>query len=198
MRRLLTLLGVLVVFVGSSLAVGPVLAAASVAPDDLSQHPLVGTWLAMANPPRPGDPLVAAPAVFTADGTVSLVFPLSQIGLAGIEFTTAGVGTWEAVDHRQGHFTAIEVISDANGVFTGTVTIDGFPTVSEDGQTFLDDGSQAVITIRDASGKVLNVIGDNEPVQPVAATRMGVGQPGFLKPCSHGHPCDTGSESTLG
>jgi hypothetical protein len=39
------------------------------------------------------------------------------------------------------------VLSDTNGTFLGTITIDGYPGTSADGQIFVDDGLKVVITI---------------------------------------------------
>jgi hypothetical protein len=139
---------------------------------------LTGTWLAMANPPLPDDPQFAAPSLFAADGSVLLVFPLTQAGPQGVQFNSPAVGTWEADSDRRGHFTAVQTLSDAAGTYLGSVTIDGYPEVSEDGHTFVDDGSRAVATIRDPAGTIV----DQFPAvgaRPVTAIRMGVGAPGF-------------------
>lgn len=94
-------------------------------------------------------------------------------------FVGPQVGTWEPTGPRSIHFTGVQLHSDANGTFTGTVTIDGYPEVSEDGQTLLDDQSQVVVTIRDAAGRILQEMpGAGGP--PVTGMRMGVGMPGFV------------------
>ncbi len=146
--------------------------------DALAGHPLLGNWLAMANPLVPGDPPVPTPSIFAADGSVVLAFAVSQAGPQGVTFQSAALGTWEPDGERTGHFTAVQVLSDANGAFLGTVTIDGHPTVSEDGQSFVDDAPETTVTIRDPAGAVMTVIpGDSSP--PVRRSRMGVGSPGF-------------------
>lgn len=181
MRRFLTVLAVLLVMASSSF-VAFAAGSALQTPEqsiDLATHPMTGTWLAMAQPPVAGDPLVPTPSVFRADGTVLLVFSVAQKGMNGVEYNAAGTGVWEPVDDHMGHFTVVQVISDAKGTFTTTITIDGYLEISDDGQSFLDDGSRSVITIRDASGAIVDVIGDDEPVRPVAGTRMGVDKPGF-------------------
>jgi hypothetical protein len=165
--------------IGVALAAPGRLAAAQDAPSaDLADHPLTGTWLAMANPPLPEDPPFAAPSLFGADGTVLLVFPPTQVGPQGVTLNAPIMGVWAPDSERRGHFTAVQPLSDANGAYLGTVTIDGYPEVSEDGQTFIDDGSRAVATIRDAAGAIVQqvpAVGD----RPVTAIRMGVGTPGF-------------------
>src|SRR5262245_34490827 len=148
---------------------------------DLTSHPLTGTWPAMANPPRPEDPQFPAPSLFAADGTVLLVFPASQVGPQGVFFNAPVMGTWEPDSDRRGHFTAIQLMSAADGTLLGSVTIDGYPEVSADGQTFIDDGSRVTVTIRDAVGTIVDqVLPTGQPAgRPVTGVRMGVGAPGF-------------------
>ncbi len=152
---------------------------ASAQETSLANHPLTGAWLAMVNPPSPDAPQFSVPSLFSADGTVLLSWPPIQAGQAGVEYVSSYIGTWEAYDDRTGHFTAVQVIADATGVVTGSVTVDGHPMVSEDGQTFIDDGSLNTVTIRDAAGAVVFVVPDAAAGRPVTATRMGAGQPGF-------------------
>lgn len=148
---------------------------------DLANHPLTGTWLAMANPPLPDDPQFAAPSLFAADGSVLLMFPLTQVGPQGVQFNSPYVGTWEPDGERRGHFTAVQLLSDADGAFLGSITVDGYPDVSEDGQTFTDDGSKVMVTIRDPAGAVVQeVLPTGAPNgRPVTGTRMSPGSPGF-------------------
>jgi hypothetical protein len=148
---------------------------------DLAAHPMAGTWLAMANPPLPDDPQVAAPSLFGVDGTVLLLFPVTQRGPQGPVFNSSYVGTWEPDGERRAHFTAVQPLSDADGTFLGTVTVDGYPEASEDGQTFIDDGSKVMVTIRDATGAIVDqVMPTGQPAgRPVTGVRMGVGTPGF-------------------
>ncbi len=146
---------------------------------DLANHPLTGTWLAMANPPLPENPQIPVPSLFAADGSVLLDFPVVDIGPQGMQFQSAYVGVWEAYDDRRGHFTATQSISAPDGTLVGTVTVDGHPLVSEDGLTFIDDGSLVTVTIRDAAGAVVTVVPPGTPGRPVTAVRMSVGSPGF-------------------
>jgi len=164
---------------GLGVALGTTVAHVSAQETSLAEHPLAGAWLAMVNPPSPDAPQFAAPSLFTPDGTVLLSWPPIQAGLAGVEYVSSYVGTWEAYDERTGHFTAVQVIADATGVVTGSVTVDGHPMVSEDGQSFIDDGSLNTVTIRDGAGAVVLVVPDAAAGRPVTATRMGVGQSSF-------------------
>jgi len=187
MRRRSVLLSGITAGLTSAFAVGRTTLAQDATPVTLANHPLTGTWLAMANPPLPDDPQIAAPSLFGADGTVLLMFPLTQKGPQGVQFNSAMVGTWEADSERRGHFTAVQILSDADGAFLGSVTVDGFPEVSEDGQTFIDDGSRVMVTIRDAMGAVVQQM-PGTGARPVTAIRMGPGAPGFPDGVSAGAP----------
>jgi hypothetical protein len=112
---------------------------------------------------------------------VLLVFPASQVGPQGAFFNAPVMGVWEPDSERRGHFTAIQLMSAADGTFLGSITIDGYPEVSADGQSFIDDGSRVMVTIRDASGAIIDqVVPTGQPAgRPVTAVRMGVGMPGF-------------------
>lgn len=148
---------------------------------DLAAHPLAGTWLAMANPPLPDDPQFAVPSLFATDGTVLLVFPASQVGPQGPFLSSAAMGLWEAETDQRGSFIAVQVTSAPDGTFLGSVTIEGHPEVSADGQSFIDDMSLSTITMRDASGAIINQIVPTGSPQgrPVTAVRMAIGVSGF-------------------
>jgi hypothetical protein len=144
--------------------------------DAMANHPIVGVWNVMT----PGGP---APGVFLPNG-IALVFPqVTQAGPNGVEFVTGQPGTWEPVSERGIHFTGVQIHSDANGTYLGSVTIDGYPVVSEDGHTLLDDQSQGTITVRDAAGNILQEMATAD-APPVTGTRMGVGNPGFPAPAA--------------
>ena len=152
--------------------------AARQATPSLADHPMTGMWLAMANPPLPDDPQVPVPSLLAADGTVLLVFPVTQKGPQGVQFNSAYVGTWEPETDRRAHFTATQLLSAADGTFLGSVTVDGHPEASEDGQSFVDDNALVMVTIRDATGAVLQQVpGAGAP--PVTGIRMAPGAPGF-------------------
>ncbi len=140
-------------------------------PSAMAKHPIVGAWNVMT----PSGPSLG---VFFADGINIQGIPSTTAGPNGVEFVSAQVGTWDPISERGIHFTGVQLHSDANGNFIGTVTIDGYPVVSEDGQSLLDDQSQVVVTIRDASGAILQQIaGAGSP--PVTGSRMAVNAPGF-------------------
>jgi hypothetical protein len=138
-------------------------------PDAMANHPIVGAWM-VATPAGP------SMAVFFADGINIQGLPASQTGPFGVSFVSPQVGTWEPIDERSVHFTGVQFHSDANGILVGTVTIDGHPTVSDDGQTLRDDNPESGPTIRDADGNVVDILKGGPPV---TAVRMGVGSPGL-------------------
>jgi hypothetical protein len=64
------------------------------------------------------------------------------------------------------------------GAFLGSVTVDGYPEVSEDGESFVDDGSRVIVTIHDVTGAIVQQLpGTGAP--PVTGIRMTPGVPGF-------------------
>ena len=138
---------------------------------DFSEHPLTGTWMAST----PGGPALST---FAADGSVVMGVPATAAGPQGVMFVSSEVGTWESIGERSAHFTAVQILSDAQGNLVGTVTIDGYPVVSEDGQALLDDGTQATFIMRDASGAIIE---ENLGSPPITAVRMAVGAPGFAE-----------------
>jgi hypothetical protein len=138
----------------------------------MANHPIVGVWMVAA-------PTGPALAVFAADGTNIQGVPTAQAGPQGVTFTGAQVGTWEPISERGIHFTGVQLLTDAAGAFVGSVTIDGHPVVSEDGQTLVDEAPETTITIRDAAHNVVEVVTPYPGGVPATGVRMGVGEPGF-------------------
>ncbi len=152
-------------------------AAAQDAPNDLSEHPMAGIWLATV-PTVPDAP--SETANFAADGTVLQTGQIVGVGADGaIQFISPGTGVWEADGEHGCHFTVVRSLTDTTGVFVGTTTVDGYPAASEDGMTFFDDGSRVRITVRDAAGAVVAMIGEDGSLPPVSGVRMAPGNPGF-------------------
>jgi hypothetical protein len=160
----------------SAFAVGRTSLAQDVMPAPLATHPLTGVWLAMANPPLPDDPQYPAPSLL-ADGTVVLMVPPVQKGPQGVQFSSDMVGIWEADSDRRGHFTTVQILTAADGTLLGSVTVDGYPEVSEDGQTFIDDGSRVTVTIRDPLGTIVEEF-PGVGGRAVTGIRMAPGAPG--------------------
>jgi hypothetical protein len=154
---------------------GPALAAArpATAQDAMAGHPIVGTWYSLT-------PLGPALSNYGADGTMTVVFASTQAGQAGVTAHSSFLGAWEPTDDRGVRFTMIQITSDAAGIYLGTVTIEGFPTVAADGQTFIDAAPESKITIRDAANAVVAVIGGDGSTPPVTSVRVTAG--GFTFP----------------
>ena len=143
------------------------------AQDAAASHPIVGVW----NAQTPSGPSLAN---FQADGSATFGTIPSYVDPAlGVVLQSSSFGTWEATGDRSMHFTAITMLSDGDGTFLGTVTVDGYPEVAEDGQSLTDDQSQVIVTIRDAAGDVLQEI-PAAGAPPVVGNRIAVGQPNFL------------------
>jgi hypothetical protein len=142
----------------------------------LAEHPLVGSWVATT-------PFGASAETFAADGSFVAGYPATESGPLGVAFLSSGVGVWESTGPRSGHFTSVQAITDAAGASLGTLTIDGYLDVSDDGQTFIDDAPETTLTYRDTAGSIVQAItpfatggGD---IQPVRGYRMAVGAPGI-------------------
>jgi hypothetical protein len=177
MRRMIirTTLTVALAILGIASHVTSPIAAQESTPASLEGHPLVGSWVAMT-------PFGASAETFAADGSFVAGYPVVEQGPMGASYYSAGVGVWESTGPRSAHFTAVQAITDANGVSQGTLTIDGHLDVGDDGQHFVDDSPETTLTYRDASGTVITAITPfrgNGPITPVTGTRMAVGAPGI-------------------
>ena len=67
-------------------------------------------------------------------------------------------GVWEPTSERGAHITFTWITRDPTGAALSSTTVDGYPVASEDGMSFIDEGTQVVVTIRDASGAVTQVL----------------------------------------
>src|SRR4051794_28269928 len=165
--------GIAATGVGLALAArGRNISAQEASPEALASHPIVGAWMVTT-------PIGPSLAVFSADGINIQGVPTAQAGAQGVTFTGAQVGTWEPINERGIHFTSVQLHTDANGTYVGSVTIDGHPVVSEDGQTIVDDSPETMITVRDAAGNTVDIVKPNPGGPPATGVRMGVGAPGL-------------------
>jgi hypothetical protein len=137
-------------------------------PPALAGHPQVGVWMV-------DSPIGRAIAVYAADGSVVTALAASQAGPQGVTFSSTQIGTWESTGERGTHLTVVQLLSDGSGAYAGSVTVDAYQEVSEDGQTWMS-GAGSTITIRDAADNVIQEIADGPPAMGV---RMGPGAPGF-------------------
>ncbi len=159
-------------------------AAAQESLPDYSSHPLCGMWLANANAALPTSPQFVAPSLFTADGFSMFAFPPADVGENGIVFQSGFLGTWEPVDDTHGRWHGVSMSADASGAFTGSTELDTIITILEDG-TFIDDGRDSRVTIRDPFNTVVMVIeptGEPNGRPPVTARKMTIDDAGFPVP----------------
>jgi hypothetical protein len=179
MRRRSVLLAAVSGALTGALAASRPITAQEATPSVRANHPIVGAWLVM----NPSDPLNTRPAIFAADGTMSVGYVPSYADPArGVVLQGTAIGVWEPSGERSVHLTYVQALSDLNGTYLGTLTRDAYPEVSEDGQSFRDDGTQVHITFRDAANTIVSETGGGDAeaaTRQVHALRMQVGNPGF-------------------
>lgn len=161
---------------GLALAATRSAAAQEATPNALAGHPQVGVWMIES-------PIGRAIAVYSADGSVVTALAASQAGPQGVTFASTQIGTWEATGTRGTHLTVVQLLSDQAGTYAGSVTVDSFQEVSDDGQSWMS-GEGASLTIRDAADTVVDVITGGPPATGVRM-RPGVsGLPGGIPPAA--------------
>ena len=179
MRRRSVLLSAVSGALTGALAARRATTAQEATPSAIANHPIVGAWLVM----NPSDTLNARPAIFAADGTMTVGYvPSHTDPERGVVLQGTAIGVWEPSGERSVHLIYVQAISDLNGTYLGTLTRDAYPEVSEDGQSFRDDGTQVHITFRDAANTIVNEAsgsGADAATRQVHAIRMQVGHPGF-------------------
>ncbi len=146
---------------------------------DLATHPATGVWLSMLPQPEGAAP-VANPTILSADGSVVVVAPVTRSGPQGVTIASSGIGRWESTGERSVHFTVVQALSTPEGAYLGTMTIDAYPHVSDDGLTLIDDSPDSHLTIRDPGGNVISSNADAHirVAQPLMGTRFEVGASG--------------------
>jgi hypothetical protein len=154
-------------------------AATAVAKVDYSDHPFCGSWMTMAMPSYDGGPPVPAVSINFADGSTYYSFPVAQRGNDGVLFVSGHAGIWEPYDEWTGHFSNVQFISNIEGDIVNIITVDGYPRVSDDGQSFFDDFKLSTVTIYNAQGEVLAEIPPGSPAPPITGVRMSPGFFGF-------------------
>jgi hypothetical protein len=140
---------------------------------DLASHPMVGTWLVRTPDGSLGINYCRPDGTWTHTGS-----PLMPPADGAITYMAAQNGLWEPdPENELGiHFVSIQGMFDASGIYIGTWIIDGYPTVSEDGQRQSDDWSKSFITIRDANDEVLQEIRDDGTTPHIAGVRLTPGE----------------------
>jgi hypothetical protein len=138
-----------------------------------ADHSLVGAWLLTFS-------TGIAPSYFGADGTALISWPACEQGTDGlVRYTTPGLGTWECVDERKGYVNVVQVLSDAEGYFLGSRSLHCYPVVSEDGESFEDDGQAIRVYVRDGANSLADILGKDGDSAPMSGVRMRPGSPGF-------------------
>ncbi len=156
---------------GAALAATARGGAAQDAAADMASHPLVGTWLSGTTPND------IALNYWGPDGSMTLqtiIVPGESEG--SFVYNDQAMGVWEPISARGIHITFTWTTRDATGAPIGSTTVEGFPVASEDGMSFLDDGTQVVVTLRDPTGVVTQVI---NTVPRVIGVRVRPGKPGY-------------------
>jgi hypothetical protein len=176
-----SILGGLIGGTGIALAAGTARRSSA---SDLSAHPIVGAWL-LRIPQGEGQPPAINVQVFHGDGTVAVMTTISQADQTGAVFVSPWLGNWEATGARAYAFTGVQLLSDAAGQFSGTVTLTGSGIVSADGESIDPDpaGPATVLTLRDTTGVVMTETGGDGSFPPIEATRIRVERgAGFRQP----------------
>ena len=148
-------------------------AAAQDAATDLAHHPLVGTWLSGTSSNDIGL------NYWGPDGSMTLqtiIVPVPGESEGSFTYNDQAMGVWEPISERGIHITFTWATRDATGVPISSTTVEGFPVASEDGMSFLDDGTKVVVTLRDPTGTVTQVI---NTVPRVIGVRVRPGKPGY-------------------
>lgn len=157
------------------------------ASQELGDHPIVGSWLVMVAPPPTPDIMVPVTSVFFPDGTHISSFLAVEAGPMGPRHRGLAIGVWEVVDERTVHQTVIQTLTTPDGTFAGTVTISGFPQVSDDGLTFVDDNPDALTVVRDATHAIVREIPGGSP-KPVLGYRITSDGAAFPEPATQATP----------
>ncbi len=102
MRRRSVLLAAVSGALTGALAVGRAATAQEATPSALANHPIVGAWLVM----NPTDPLNIRPAIFAADGTLTVGYvPGSTDAEREVILQGTAIGVWEPTGERGVHLT---------------------------------------------------------------------------------------------
>jgi hypothetical protein len=129
---------------------------------EMANHPLVGTWLSGASAAQLTVSHFGADGNLTQNGFLTGTSPDNRMMMQSSPFA----GVWEPDGDRGIHITFTALTFDATGAVTGSITVDGYPVATEDGNAFWDDGTRAITQV-------------GGPVPPVAGVRMAPGKPGY-------------------
>jgi hypothetical protein len=151
MPRLVAVAAVLALALVAAVALGPGRGATAQesTPAAVAEHPLVGAWRIVPDPPGP--PLVLI--VYHADGTLTFSAPSGSPAPSdapfAVTFDTPAYGVWEPTGPHSAALTAVAIESDEAGTYLGTLTFHGTVEIDETLDAYAFAG---VLEIADASG----------------------------------------------
>ena len=123
----------------------------------MAEHPLAGAWLVSTSPS-----MATAICTLDRDGTALVALPICEDnGAAPVDTCTPGIGTWQSQGSRGGYVNVVQVLSHATGALIGTRSTHYFPVVSDDGKSFTADGRHTRVVVRDSSGELVKIVGED-------------------------------------
>jgi hypothetical protein len=144
----------------------------------LTEHPLAGAWLVSTTPG-----MATALCTLDKDGTALVALPICEDNGGGtVSYTTPGIGTWQTEGSRGGYVNVVQVLSHATGALIGTRSAHYFPIVSDDGKSFIADGRFTRVVVRDSTGTLIKIMGEDGDLPAISGVRMSPGSPGFPGP----------------
>lgn len=143
----------------------------------MAEHPLAGAWLVSTSN------MATAICTLDKDGTALVALPICEDDGSGtVSYTTPGVGTWQSAGARGGYVNVVQVLSHATGAQIGTRSTHYYPVVSDDGKSFTADGRFTRVIVRDSTGVLIKVVGEDGELPEISGVRMSPGSPGFPGP----------------
>ena len=144
----------------------------------MAAHPLAGAWLVSTSPS-----MATAICTLNQDGTALVALPVCEDnGIGTVAYTTPGIGTWQSEGSRGGYVNVVQVLSHATGALIGTRSTHYFPVVGEDGKSFTAEGRFTRVVVRDSTGELIKIIGEDGELSEISGVRMSPGSPGFPGP----------------
>ncbi len=135
-----------------------------------SEHPMVGHWEVSIDGESAREPVREGIFTFGADGSILVVFQSRPVGIGTAELIWWGEGAWEADGENVVRYSMSWPTKDAAGAMTGTVTFDGVLVIQDEGQTFADDRTKSLVTVRNRDGILVAIFGADSSEQTAAVT----------------------------
>jgi hypothetical protein len=144
----------------------------------MAEHPLAGAWLVSTSPS-----MATAICTLDKDGTALVALPVCEDNGSGtVSYSTPGIGTWQSEGSRGGYVNVVQVLSHATGALIGTRSTHYFPVVSDDGKSFTAEGQFTRVVVRDSTGALIKIMGEDSELPKISGVRMSPGSPGFPGP----------------